>query len=128
MVQERLNNGADFAKLAKEYSDDNVSAKIGGDLEYISRRMMAPAFEEKLFSTPWGEVSDIFATNFGFHILKVTEIPESPTIEMEREKLKRFYERYIYNIDKDALIEELKEKTNFISFDTVFQYLKNETS
>ena len=65
--------GADFAQLAMKYSEDTGSAKQGGDLNYFPRGRMVPAFEEKAFSMQPGEISDLVRTQFGFHIIKVTD-------------------------------------------------------
>ena len=73
-----LKEGADFAELAKEKSDDLVSAEIGGDLEWIDRDMMEPAFEEAAFAlAAKGDVSEVVKTEFGYHIIKLTDfVPE----------------------------------------------------
>ncbi len=71
-VQEKLENGADFEELAREYSEGPSSEK-GGSLGFIQQGQMVPEFEKTAFSLEEGEVSDIIRTQFGFHIVKVTE-------------------------------------------------------
>ncbi|WP_372769601.1 SurA N-terminal domain-containing protein [Pseudoalteromonas sp.] len=69
-----LQNGADFAAIAKEKSDDLVSAEIGGDLEWIDRDMMDPEFEAAAFALESvGDLSDVVQTEFGYHIIKLTD-------------------------------------------------------
>lgn len=68
---ELLSAGADFAEVAREYSDDASSAR-GGDLGTISRGMMVPEFEDAVFALTDGETSGIVPTRFGFHIVQVT--------------------------------------------------------
>lgn len=62
--------GADFAELAKKYSEDPGSAKNGGSLGYFGRGVMVPEFEEAAFALEDGEVSKPFASAFGYHIIK----------------------------------------------------------
>ncbi|CAM4213307.1 MULTISPECIES: SurA N-terminal domain-containing protein [Pseudoalteromonas] len=70
-----LNNGADFAVVAEEKSDDVVSAELGGDLDWIERDMMDPAFEDAAFAlAAVGDVSEVVESEFGFHIIKLTDI------------------------------------------------------
>lgn len=67
-------NPADFAKLAKENSQDPGSAERGGDLDFFGRGMMVPPFEEAAFKLKQGEISDVVPSDFGFHIIQVTGI------------------------------------------------------
>ncbi|MBC7193664.1 peptidylprolyl isomerase [Marinobacter sp.] len=69
----QLRDGADFAGLAREHSDDAVSGSAGGDLEWVSPGQMVPEFEQVMKSTPVGEISRPFRSQFGWHILQVTD-------------------------------------------------------
>ena len=70
----RIKQGEDFAALAGEHSDDTASATQGGDLGPIERGIMVPEFEEAAFALGAGEISDPIKTQFGYHIIQVTEI------------------------------------------------------
>ncbi|MBD3587282.1 peptidylprolyl isomerase [Salinimonas sp. HHU 13199] len=79
-LRQSIEDGADFAEVAKQSSADTFSAENGGDLDYITRDMMEPAFEEAAFNLEEGEVSDVVETEFGYHIIKLTDIkPEQVT-------------------------------------------------
>jgi parvulin-like peptidyl-prolyl isomerase len=65
--------GEDFAKLAKQYSQDPGSAANGGDLGYFAKGKMVPAFEEAAFALKVGEISKPVRTVYGYHIIKVTD-------------------------------------------------------
>ena len=75
-IKQRLDNGEDFVKLARQYSDD-PNAENGGDLGFVKKGTLSElAFEERAFSLNPGQISDIFQTRLGFHILSVIEKKE----------------------------------------------------
>src|SRR6185295_4031806 len=79
---------ADFAALAKKYSEDESNASNGGDLDYFGRGRMVPEFENAAFAMKAGQMSDLVKTAFGFHIIKVVDNkPEStrPLAEVKAE-------------------------------------------
>ena len=65
--------GADFAELARQYSEDEGTAELGGDLDFFGRGQMVPEFEAAAFEMEPGTVSDPVQTAYGFHIIKVVE-------------------------------------------------------
>lgn len=72
-IYAQLISGADFVKLAKEYSKDPGSAINGGDLGYFGKGMMVKEFEDASFNGKVGEVQKPVKTNYGYHIIKVTD-------------------------------------------------------
>jgi peptidyl-prolyl cis-trans isomerase D len=73
----RAKAGEDFAKLAKELSEDRASAENGGELGFVGKGEMVPAFEAAVFALKKGEVSaEPLRTAFGFHAIKVTDVRE----------------------------------------------------
>jgi len=80
----QIRGGADFAKLAKENSEDPGSAQKGGDLDWVTRGQTVPNFETAAFSLKPKEISNVIKTEYGYHILQV--------LEKEPAKLKSFDE------------------------------------
>ncbi|HKY21585.1 MAG TPA: peptidylprolyl isomerase [Vicinamibacterales bacterium] len=72
-VLKAVKAGGDFAALAKKHSQDASNAQQGGDLDYFARGRMVPAFETAAFALKPGETSDLVKTEFGYHIIKVTD-------------------------------------------------------
>jgi peptidyl-prolyl cis-trans isomerase D len=90
-VQKRLEQGEDFAKLAKEFSADAGSAAEGGDLGFASRGVYDPAFEDALYALDKNAVSAPVRSEFGWHLIKLLDVqaPEVPTLASLKDKLER---------------------------------------
>jgi len=78
-----------FAALAQQHSQDPGSAAEGGDLNFFGRNAMVKAFEDAVFSLNKGEISDLVQTEFGWHIIRVTDIkaPPQPSFEALRAQI-----------------------------------------
>jgi peptidyl-prolyl cis-trans isomerase C len=72
-ILKRAKAGEDFAKLAKEASDDTGSAANGGDLDFFPKAKMVAPFGDVAFGLKTGEISDVVTTQFGYHIIKTTD-------------------------------------------------------
>ncbi len=75
-IQDRLNEGQDFAELAKLYSEDPGTASVGGDLGFIERGTLFESFEEAGFQLEPGEISDVVETPIGLHLIQMTDKQE----------------------------------------------------
>ena len=84
-IEMELEKGADFAELAKKQSTDQVSAAEGGDLGYLSgaSQEMDPTFLAAAMKLKKGEVSEPIKTVFGYHLIKVTDIKETPLSQVK---------------------------------------------
>src|SRR5690554_2303882 len=82
-VRQRLEEGADFAELAREFSDDPLSADQGGDLGYLAEGALGGAYDEAMLALAEGEVSEPVETEYGTHFIKLlgTRASEPPAFE-----------------------------------------------
>lgn len=90
-IEKRLQQGEDFAALAKEFSNDPGSASNGGDLGYAGPGVYDPAFEEALYALEKDQVSAPVRSEFGWHLIKLlgVQAPEVPTLDSLKDKLMR---------------------------------------
>jgi peptidyl-prolyl cis-trans isomerase D len=89
LLAELQKSPAQFAELARKNSQDSGSAAKGGDLDFFGRGAMVKPFEEVAYALKKGETSGIVETEFGFHIIRLTDIklPEQKSFESQRAKL-----------------------------------------
>ena len=85
LAQVRKNPG-DFARLAKENSQDPGSAQNGGDLGYFGKGMMVKPFEDAVSKLKQGEISDLVQSDFGYHIIQLTGIKPASVKPLEEVK------------------------------------------
>lgn len=119
-IMAQLKQGENFAKLAKEKSIDQGSAKNGGDLGSFSRGQMVPEFENAAFKLKTGELGGPIKTQYGFHIIKVTDRKTGQPVELEKvkgmlmqkmtaQKQKEVFDAYIDGLKKNYKIDIDKE-------------------
>jgi foldase protein PrsA len=120
-LKKQLDEGADFAELAKENSSDG-SAASGGDLGYFGKGKMVKEFEDVAFGLGEGEISAPVKSEFGYHIIQVTDIP---TLEDKKEEIRR--EIAMEQVDyaavqekMDKLLEDAKIEVKIEEFKDLF--------
>lgn len=120
-VRKKLSKGGDFAALAKEFSQCPSNTQ-GGDLGFFERGQMAKPFEDAAFSLKPGQTSGIVVTEFGYHLIRVTEkkppgmLPyETVKGEMEQHlkeaKIRAEVGRYLEGLRAGAKVERLTPET-----------------
>lgn len=111
-VKEMLDNGEDFAQLAEEYSVDTSNAGSGGELGYFAKGEMVAEFEEKAFSMEIEEISDPIETEFGYHIIKVTDKKEAEeaVLEDHKEEIQEILYEQALQTEYPVWLEEQREE------------------
>jgi peptidyl-prolyl cis-trans isomerase C len=101
--------GQDFAQLARRYSND-ASAQRGGDLGFIPKGQMVPAFEAAAFALEAGQVSDLVETQFGYHVIKALEKRPARVVPFVEAavQIEQFLEQQQRQEKSKALVEQLK--------------------
>ena len=87
-IAERVKKGEAFDKLAKELSEDPSAKQNSGDLDYFERDKMVPEFADAAFKMKKDEISDPVRSQFGFHVIKVTDHKNGETVTLEKAKPK----------------------------------------
>ncbi|MBT2684346.1 peptidylprolyl isomerase [Bacillus sp. ISL-37] len=107
-VKKKLDEGAKFEDLAKEYSQDPGSAAQGGDLGFFGPGKMVPEFEEAAYALEVNKISEPVKSQHGFHIIKVTEKKEKESYEKMKDELE--YELKLAQLDSNKIQEVLKRE------------------
>jgi peptidyl-prolyl cis-trans isomerase C len=104
-------SGKDFAALAKQYSQDS-SASRGGDLGFVPRGQTAPEFDKAAFSLQPGEISGLVQTQFGYHIIKVTDRRNGGVVPFSQAaaQIQQFLEQQAQQDGGRAFVSTLKSK------------------
>lgn len=110
-VLARVRKGEDFAKLARENSTDN-SASQGGDIGLVPRGQLAPEYEEAAFALPVGGTSGLVRTQFGFHIIRVTDKRKAGVAPFEQvqQQLTEALKNAKAQVEINKLIDELRKE------------------
>lgn len=105
----RLKNGEDFATLAATFSNDPGSARDGGRLGWVNLGMMVPEFESQMTATQVGQISQPFESQFGWHILQVTDTRQHDMTEEYQQRVARqiLAERQ-FNTELDNWLREVR--------------------
>ena len=102
-IHEILMNGGDFSEMAAKYSEDNSTAKRGGELPWFGTGKMVEAFENEAFALENdGDISKPFETSYGFHIVKRLEYRPVPTYKELKSEIKN-------KVSRDARAEMTKK-------------------
>ncbi len=119
MLQDSLKLGVDFAQLAVRNSEDPGSASRGGDLGQFPRRRYPQPFDEMAFLLKKDQVSPIVRTQYGYHLLKCTEVIPPKSFDEARGELQQAYQQQRFPDDFKAFVQRLKKELQFREDDKV---------
>ncbi len=129
----RIEKGESFAEIAKEYSDDPGSAPKGGDLGRFEKGKMVKPFEEAAFKLKKkGELSEIFETNFGYHVIQLDEYYPRQRMEYSEvkknivDKLNSEYVTDELTAWRKSIIDPEKAVVNKVELDKVVKKIGNQ--
>jgi parvulin-like peptidyl-prolyl isomerase len=113
-IVERVKKGEDFSKLAKELSEDPSAKENNGDLNFFAREQMVPEFSEVAFKLGKDEVSEPVRTQFGYHVIKVTDrkAGENMSLEQAKPRLLSFLKQQKKQAEVEKLVREIREKAD----------------
>ncbi|WAM54796.1 peptidylprolyl isomerase [Vreelandella venusta] len=111
LVRQRLQQGADFASVAREFSDDRGSALNGGELGWVRPGQTVPAFEEALGSLSANQLSEPVRSQFGYHVIEVLERRrQDVTEESRREQVRQAIFQRRANEELQTWQREMREQ------------------
>lgn len=113
----KLEEGADFAALAGEHSDDEAGAENGGRLGWISRGDRSERFEEALFALEEGEVSAPVKTGAGWHLIELEEIEPGQTKPFDDPEVRATLLKLYRARERDERFRQLSERLDSLSFE-----------
>jgi peptidyl-prolyl cis-trans isomerase C/foldase protein PrsA len=113
-LKTEIENGKEFATVAKNNSIDQQSANKGGRLGYLEKGKVIPQFEEAAFNLKVGEVSDVIQTQNGYHILTVNDIEEASqkSFEEVRDQIDKTLTNQKSNNKYQEYVQDLKDEAN----------------
>ncbi len=123
-IYQQLKDGADFAELARTYSDDPVSGSDGGNLGWVSQGQMVPAFEQAMMEANVGEIKGPFRSQFGWHILQVQDVRNKDVSDdVKKSNARQAIYRRKFEVELQNWLREIRDEA-FVEFKG--DYARNE--
>jgi parvulin-like peptidyl-prolyl isomerase len=113
-IAARVKKGEDFAALAKELSEDPSAKQNSGDLNFFAKEQMVPEFADAAFGMKKDEISEPVRSQFGYHVIKVTDRkePETVTLEKAKPQLTSYLEQQKKQGEVQKVIQDLRAKAD----------------
>jgi parvulin-like peptidyl-prolyl isomerase len=113
-IADRVKKGEDFAKLAKELSEDPSAKENSGDLNFFTKEAMVPEFSKAAFAMKKGDISDPVRSEFGYHVIKVTDRKDAETVSLDKVKpqLLAFLEKQKKQQEIEKVLQDVRSKAD----------------
>jgi parvulin-like peptidyl-prolyl isomerase len=110
----RVKGGEAFEKLAAELSEDPSAKQNSGDLNFFTKEQMVPEFSQVAFGMKKGDLSEPVRSQFGYHIIQVTDRKdaEKMTLEAVKPQLLMFLNRQKHDQEVQKLLQGIREKAD----------------
>ncbi|MGS0690647.1 SurA N-terminal domain-containing protein [Shewanella sp. 0m-4] len=125
-IYKQLQDGADFAEIAKTESEDTFSGEQGGQLDWFEAGVMEPEFDQALFALNKGEYSNVVKTNFGYHIIKALDIQpgaQAPFADVKEKIIAQLQDKQA--VDKFYELQQVLADSSYEVPDTLVEAAKD---
>lgn len=109
-IAARVKKGEDFAKLAQELSEDPSAKQNSGDLDFFGKEQMVPEFSNAAFAMKKGDISEPVRSQFGYHVIKVTDRRDAETVPLEKVKPRLL--SFLKGQKVEALKNDIRQKAD----------------
>ncbi|MCL4254099.1 MAG: peptidylprolyl isomerase [Anaerolineae bacterium] len=123
-IYDALQNGGDFAQLAQEFSLDTSNSSNGGEIGWVNLELnlLVEPYNTVALTTPVGEYSEPFETEFGWHILFVLEREDRPIMEQDRDEISTSaFEKWLDIARSEAIVDIVDDWQTHIPDEPVFE-------
>ena len=108
-VRRELEGGAEFADLARRFSEDPLSAAKGGDLGWVRADQLVPGFANVMTQLPLNTLSDVTKSRFGFHLIEVLDTRESDISEEQmKDRARRILTERKFSQELDSWLRQIR--------------------
>lgn len=116
-LAKQLADGADFAELAREHSEDPGSSQAGGDLGWVRRGQMVKGFEDALFALDEGQTSAPVETEFGWHLIRLDELKPAAVRAFDEEGVQQSLKELFADRERQQRFQEMSERLEQLAFE-----------
>jgi parvulin-like peptidyl-prolyl isomerase len=113
-IADRVKKGEAFDKLAKELSEDPSAKQNSGDLDFFTKEAMVPEFSNAAFAMKKGDISAPVRSQFGYHVIKVTDHKDAETVTLDKAKpqLMAYLKQQKRQMEIQKVVQDIRAKAD----------------